>query len=593
MKGNFMFVQLVQHLVTTIIACFRTGRAAEHTRLGYPYSIFPQASPFLPQFNRYLMGVSTATHEYTSIQENDALHNSASFLFLPVMNHKDLKKMEQQKISRRYFNTLVSCLLFGIIAVQPALAAVKGPGSAWQYCRKITLASATPATDYQVKVTLTTAALGNPYNNIKSDGSDLRFYDINDNNCSYWIETNPFSILGTNIIWVKVPTNGSSAIFMYYGNAAATAVSDGAATFPFFDDFNGSSLDPSWATSLSNGSVSVAAGEATVSCTSSGGSVNSPMISRQYTTSSTSYLLETKHRETAYYRIRYYAAATSLGSSPLSSPSDYGYFASGAGASLSGQVYYGSFPGNSLSSNTNYLTQFRITDGSTYNWYTYTYTNYVSGGATITNGARTGTYNSNARYISIAATEITGTSTVVDWVRVRKWNANNTTPDITSSTISGQVINPSASITSQINAPCSGPATGSATVTATGGGTPYTYSWNTSPVQTTQTATNLAIGSYTVTVTEATIGISATATATIIQTPSPVSSVISQSNPVCFNTGTGQIVVGASGGSGTGYMYSVNNGVSYQASNTFSNLPAGSYPIRVKDSNGCESKQVQ
>ena len=44
---------------------------------------------------------------------------------------------------------------------------------------------------------------------------------------------------------------------------------------------------------------------------------------------------------------------------------------------------------------------------------------------------------------------------------------------------------------------------GQATVTGAGGTTPYTYSWNSSPVQTTATATSLAYGSYTATVTDA------------------------------------------------------------------------------------------
>jgi archaellum component FlaF (FlaF/FlaG flagellin family) len=44
---------------------------------------------------------------------------------------------------------------------------------------------------------------------------------------------------------------------------------------------------------------------------------------------------------------------------------------------------------------------------------------------------------------------------------------------------------------------------GSATVTPTGGSGGYTYAWNTTPVQTTATATNLTPGQYTVTVTDA------------------------------------------------------------------------------------------
>jgi gliding motility-associated-like protein len=51
-------------------------------------------------------------------------------------------------------------------------------------------------------------------------------------------------------------------------------------------------------------------------------------------------------------------------------------------------------------------------------------------------------------------------------------------------------------------ASCVGEAQGSASVTASGGTAPYTYSWNSNPVQTTATATNLAGGNYNVTVTD-------------------------------------------------------------------------------------------
>lgn len=53
------------------------------------------------------------------------------------------------------------------------------------------------------------------------------------------------------------------------------------------------------------------------------------------------------------------------------------------------------------------------------------------------------------------------------------------------------------------NVACNGSATGSATVNVTGGTGSYTYTWNTTPVQTGMTATALAAGTYTVTVKDA------------------------------------------------------------------------------------------
>lgn len=53
------------------------------------------------------------------------------------------------------------------------------------------------------------------------------------------------------------------------------------------------------------------------------------------------------------------------------------------------------------------------------------------------------------------------------------------------------------------NASCNTVADGTATIVATGGVTPYTYSWNTTPVQTNNVATGLLPGTYTVTVKDA------------------------------------------------------------------------------------------
>ena len=51
--------------------------------------------------------------------------------------------------------------------------------------------------------------------------------------------------------------------------------------------------------------------------------------------------------------------------------------------------------------------------------------------------------------------------------------------------------------TAQVNVKCFGGATGTSTATPAGGTGPFTYSWNTLPVQTTATATGMIAGPYT------------------------------------------------------------------------------------------------
>jgi len=77
---------------------------------------------------------------------------------------------------------------------------------------------------------------------------------------------------------------------------------------------------------------------------------------------------------------------------------------------------------------------------------------------------------------------------------------------------------PTVSIVNSKDVSCFGLSDGSATALATGGNTPYTYSWNTTPVQNATTAKNLSAGNYSVTVTDNN-GCFATTSVQIIEPP--------------------------------------------------------------------------
>ncbi|MFX1320958.1 MAG: DUF2341 domain-containing protein [Promethearchaeota archaeon] len=109
----------------------------------------------------------------------------------------------------------------------------------WNYRRELTLTPNTPESDYQIRVDLNPSNFN--YSKAKPDGSDIRFYDLGHNLLDYWREFwNP---VGNSIIWVKIPTSGTSTIYMYYGNPTVLSLSNGTNTFIFFDDFEGASLD--------------------------------------------------------------------------------------------------------------------------------------------------------------------------------------------------------------------------------------------------------------------------------------------------------------------------------------------------------------
>ncbi len=136
---------------------------------------------------------------------------------------------------------------------------------------------------------------------------------------------------------------------------------------------------------------------------------------------------------------------------------------------------------------------------------------------------------------------------------------------------------------SQINVNCNAGNNASATVTPAGGTAPYTYSWNTSPVQNTQTASNLIAGSYQCTVTDS-HGCTTTVPFTITQ-PTALALSSTHVNVLCNGGNNGNATATTSGGTSP-YTYAWNTSP-VQNTQTASNLSAGNYTVTVTDSHGC------
>lgn len=133
---------------------------------------------------------------------------------------------------------------------------------------------------------------------------------------------------------------------------------------------------------------------------------------------------------------------------------------------------------------------------------------------------------------------------------------------------------------------CNGDADGALDVSITGGVSPYTFSWNTNPVQNTSTATGLAAGTYTVTFTDNN-GCSGTNTGTVVE-PAPLSTLVTQHFVYCYNGTIGSLAkVSVSGGTGN-YSYLWNTG---QTADSIANIPAGNYSVTITDQNGCAMVQ--
>ncbi|WP_051951669.1 MBG domain-containing protein [Flavobacterium sp. ASV13] len=144
-----------------------------------------------------------------------------------------------------------------------------------------------------------------------------------------------------------------------------------------------------------------------------------------------------------------------------------------------------------------------------------------------------------------------------------------------------------ASKVSQTNIACHGAATGSATVSVTGGTGLYSYSWSPSG-GTSATATGLNAGTYTVTVTDAN-AYTATQSFTITEPVNPLTA--SQGTIVninCHGEATGSATVNVTGGTGS---YSYSWAPSGGTGATASGLASGTYTVTVTDSNGCTTTQ--
>lgn len=229
------------------------------------------------------------------------------------------------------------------------------------------------------------------------------------------------------------------------------------------------------------------------------------------------------------------------------------------------------------------ITQPTILTSSISNPVNVTCNNGNNGSATGNGAGGTPGYNyawSNGQNTQTATNLIAGTYTVT----VTDANGCTSTSTITITQPTTLVSN----ITAQVNVSCNGGNDGSATVTTTGGTGQITFSWNTNPVQTTQTATGLTAGTYTVTSTDAN-GCVITASVTITEPPLLTATISAFTNATCNPVGT--ITVTTTGGTGN-MFYSWNTNPA-QFTQTATGLGAGTYTVTVTDANGCTATAQQ
>lgn len=156
-----------------------------------------------------------------------------------------------------------------------------------------------------------------------------------------------------------------------------------------------------------------------------------------------------------------------------------------------------------------------------------------------------------------------------------------------SGTFSATITQPATALSSTIsstNVKCFGENTGSITINATGGTSPYSYIWTNGA--TSQNLTTAIAGEYSVTITDANL-CTTTSSATVTQPLAALSSTYTKTDVLCYGNNTGAIDVYSIGGT-IPYSYNWSNGAS---SEDVSNITAGNYSVTITDANLCTSMQ--
>lgn len=134
---------------------------------------------------------------------------------------------------------------------------------------------------------------------------------------------------------------------------------------------------------------------------------------------------------------------------------------------------------------------------------------------------------------------------------------------------------------------CLGDGDGSITLSASAGTAPYSYDLD-GTVNTTGLFPNWPDGTYNYTVTDAD-GCVHTGTITLDKGPDccPMTNTEASVNPKCGAVCDGTITLTETAGAAP-VQFSIDNGTSFQATGVFTDLCAGTFPILIRDNNGCE-----
>jgi len=215
----------------------------------------------------------------------------------------------------------------------------------------------------------------------------------------FWIEDKAADPIK---VWIEAPSipisPGTAKIYMYYRKSGAVSESNGDATFRFFDDFEGVSLDlTKWTPS---GLVSVAGSIVTLDRSGS----DAEIATKDAMNVVEPFIVEAKYQHPSRYRNRLYLTTAFSGGSPTGY--DYGIF--------SPEIYWNGNTGFNLSLSTWYIVKW-INTTTNYTWKILT----MAGAEVISKSH--GSAIADAKYLTFVGTENDASDFKLDWVYARKF----------------------------------------------------------------------------------------------------------------------------------------------------------------------------
>jgi len=126
---------------------------------------------------------------------------------------------------------------------------------------------------------------------------------------------------------------------------------------------------------------------------------------------------------------------------------------------------------------------------------------------------------------------------------------------------------------------CNGGSDGAIDITMVGGTAPWTFAWDHGP--TTEDVSSLSAANYTVTATDSE-GCEIDSTWTITE-PAVLNATVNSTGVTCTGGSDGSITISSPSGGGGSYNYSINGGVDWFASGSFTGLSASTYNVQIQD----------